>query len=64
MLYWLFSGLLTVAKLIGCNSNELKLSLSKRNMRVGKDTIVQKLTLPQVPYYENCLHFCKESKLK
>ncbi|CAF2128211.1 unnamed protein product [Brassica napus] len=40
-------SLLTVAKLIGCNSNELKLSLSKRNMRVGKDTIVQKLTLPQ-----------------
>ena len=62
MLYWLFSGLSTVAKLIGCNINELKLSLSKRNMRVGKDTIVQKLTLPQVHYYENCLHFCKESK--
>nr|VDC72088.1 unnamed protein product [Brassica rapa] len=41
------SGLSTVAKLIGCNINELKLSLSKRNMRVGKDTIVQKLTLPQ-----------------
>ncbi|KAF3606210.1 hypothetical protein DY000_02049761 [Brassica cretica] len=40
-------SLLTVAKLIGCNINELKLSLSKRNMRVGKDTIVQKLTLPQ-----------------
>ncbi|KAL0707136.1 hypothetical protein Bca4012_073562 [Brassica carinata] len=40
-------SLSTVAKLIGCNINELKLSLSKRNMRVGKDTIVQKLTLPQ-----------------
>ncbi|KAL0788222.1 hypothetical protein Bca101_004468 [Brassica carinata] len=42
-----YESLLTVAKLIGCNSNDLKLSLSKRNMRVGKDTIVQKLTLPQ-----------------
>ncbi|CAH2053262.1 unnamed protein product [Thlaspi arvense] len=40
-------SLSTVAKLIGCDINELKLSLSKRNMRVGKDTIVQKLTLPQ-----------------
>ncbi|KAF8054005.1 hypothetical protein N665_1356s0009 [Sinapis alba] len=40
-------SLSTVAKLIGCNINDLKLSLSKRNMRVGKDTIVQKLTLPQ-----------------
>ncbi|KAF8054019.1 hypothetical protein N665_1355s0004 [Sinapis alba] len=40
-------SLSTVAKLIGCNVNELKLSLSQRNMRVGKDTIVQKLTLPQ-----------------
>ncbi|CAH8328988.1 unnamed protein product [Eruca vesicaria subsp. sativa] len=40
-------SLSTVAKLIGCSINELKLSLSKRNMRVGKDTIVQKLTLPQ-----------------
>lgn len=53
-----FSGLSTVAKLIGCNINELKLSLSKRNMRVGKDTIVQKLTLPQVIYNENYYHFC------
>ncbi|AEE76313.1 myosin 1 [Arabidopsis thaliana] len=37
----------TVAKLIGCNINELTLTLSKRNMRVRNDTIVQKLTLPQ-----------------
>ncbi|VVA98280.1 unnamed protein product [Arabis nemorensis] len=40
-------SLSTVAKLIGCNINELKLTLSKRKMRVGNDTIVQKLTLPQ-----------------
>ncbi|CAH2036321.1 unnamed protein product [Thlaspi arvense] len=40
-------SLSTVAKLIGCNINELKLALSKRNMRVGNDTIVQKLTLTQ-----------------
>uniref|UniRef100_A0A1J3D8C8 Myosin-3 n=1 Tax=Noccaea caerulescens TaxID=107243 RepID=A0A1J3D8C8_NOCCA len=40
-------SLSTVAKLIGCNINELKLALSKRNMRVGNDTIVQKLTLSQ-----------------
>lgn len=45
-----FSGLSTVAKLIGCNINELKLALSKRNMRVGNDTIVQKLTLSQVGF--------------
>ncbi|XP_010463346.1 PREDICTED: myosin-3-like [Camelina sativa] len=37
----------TVAKLIGCNINDLKLALSKRNMRVNNDTIVQKLTLSQ-----------------
>ncbi|KAL1192616.1 Myosin-3 [Cardamine amara subsp. amara] len=40
-------SLLTVAKLIGCNINELMLALSKRNMRVNNDTIVQKLTLSQ-----------------
>jgi myosin heavy subunit len=40
-------SLSTVAKLIGCNINELKLALSKRNMRVNNDTIVQKLTLSQ-----------------
>jgi myosin-5 len=40
-------SLSTVAKLIGCNINELTLTLSKRNMRVRNDTIVQKLTLPQ-----------------
>ncbi|ESQ30445.1 hypothetical protein EUTSA_v10011193mg [Eutrema salsugineum] len=40
-------SLSTVAKLMGCNINELKLALSKRNMRVGNDTIVQKLTLSQ-----------------
>ncbi|KAL0409114.1 UNVERIFIED_CONTAM: Myosin-1 [Sesamum radiatum] len=40
-------GLTTVATLIGCNLEELKLALSTRNMRVGNDTIVQKLTLAQ-----------------
>jgi hypothetical protein len=52
LLHWglLFScsGLTTVAKLIGCNVGELKLALSTRKMRVGNDTIVQKLTLSQV----------------
>ncbi|KAL1197703.1 Myosin-1 [Cardamine amara subsp. amara] len=41
------ASLSTVAKLIGCNINELMLTLSTRNMRVRNDTIVQKLTLPQ-----------------
>ncbi|KAK4423286.1 Myosin-1 [Sesamum alatum] len=40
-------GLTTVATLIGCNVDELKLALSTRKMRVGNDTIVQKLTLAQ-----------------
>lgn len=40
-------GLITVAKLIGCDIGELKLALSTRKMRVGNDTIVQKLTLSQ-----------------
>ncbi|XP_061973426.1 myosin-1-like isoform X1 [Populus nigra] len=40
-------GLTTVAKLIGCNVEELKLALSTRKMRVGNDTIVQKLSLSQ-----------------
>ncbi|KAL5825982.1 hypothetical protein ACOSQ3_017817 [Xanthoceras sorbifolium] len=39
--------LITVAKLIGCNIEELKLALSTRKMRVGNDNIVQKLTLTQ-----------------
>ncbi|KAL7149705.1 hypothetical protein ABFS83_05G058600 [Erythranthe nasuta] len=40
-------GLVNVATLIECNIEELKLALSTRKMRVGNDTIVQKLTLPQ-----------------
>eukprot|EP00268_Persea_americana_P032472 TRINITY_DN3195_c0_g1_i3.p1 TRINITY_DN3195_c0_g1~~TRINITY_DN3195_c0_g1_i3.p1 ORF type:complete len:1213 (-),score=284.25 TRINITY_DN3195_c0_g1_i3:285-3923(-) len=40
-------GLNSVAKLIGCNTGELKLALSTRKMRVGNDNIVQKLTLSQ-----------------
>ena len=44
----LLSGLYNVAKLIGCDAGELKLALSTRKMRVGNDTIVQKLTQSQV----------------
>ncbi|CAN8288380.1 unnamed protein product [Cochlearia groenlandica] len=40
-------SLSSVAKLIGCEINELKLALSKRNMKVQNDIIVQKLTLSQ-----------------
>ncbi|XP_004297721.1 PREDICTED: myosin-1-like [Fragaria vesca subsp. vesca] len=40
-------GLFTVAKLVGCSLEELKLALSTRKMRVGNDNIVQKLTLSQ-----------------
>ncbi|GFP94019.1 myosin-1 [Phtheirospermum japonicum] len=40
-------GLTNVATLIECNIGELKLTLSTRKMRVGNDTIVQKLTLAQ-----------------
>ena len=47
-LHFSCSGLTTVAKLIGCNVGELKLALSTRKMRVGNDTIVQKLSLSQV----------------
>ncbi|KAG6654819.1 hypothetical protein CIPAW_05G171900 [Carya illinoinensis] len=40
-------GLYNAAKLIGCDIGELKLALSTRKMRVGSDSIVQKLTLSQ-----------------
>ncbi|GMP92319.1 hypothetical protein CsSME_00042593 [Camellia sinensis var. sinensis] len=40
-------GLTTVANLIECTVAELKLALSTRKMRVGNDTIVQKLTQSQ-----------------
>lgn len=40
-------GLIDVARLIGCDVGELKLTLSTRKMRVGNDNIVQKLTLSQ-----------------
>ncbi|XP_044489475.1 myosin-1-like [Mangifera indica] len=40
-------ALISVAKLIGCNIEDLNLALSTRKMRVGNDTIVQKLTLSQ-----------------
>ena len=42
------SGLINVAKLIGCDTADLNLALSTRKMRVGNDNIVQKLTLSQV----------------
>ncbi|KAK7407806.1 hypothetical protein VNO78_09906 [Psophocarpus tetragonolobus] len=40
-------GLFHVAKLIGCDVEDLKLTLSTRKMKVGNDNIVQKLTLSQ-----------------
>ncbi|KAG5521654.1 hypothetical protein RHGRI_034024 [Rhododendron griersonianum] len=40
-------GLTTVAKLIGCTMVELKQALSTRKMRIGNDTIIQKLTQSQ-----------------
>ncbi|KAF1878464.1 hypothetical protein Lal_00047133 [Lupinus albus] len=40
-------GLLSTAKLIGCDIEDLKLTLSTRKMKVGNDNIVQKLTLTQ-----------------
>ncbi|XVE66410.1 hypothetical protein DITRI_Ditri08aG0078000 [Diplodiscus trichospermus] len=40
-------SLINVAKLIGCNTEDLNLALSTRKMRVGNDNIVQKLTLSQ-----------------
>ncbi|KAI8527772.1 hypothetical protein RHMOL_Rhmol12G0100500 [Rhododendron molle] len=40
-------GLTTVAKLIGCTVVELKQALSTRKMRIGNDTIIQKLTQSQ-----------------
>ncbi|KAK7308314.1 hypothetical protein VNO77_41916 [Canavalia gladiata] len=40
-------GLFRVAKLIGCDIEDLKLALSTRKMKVGNDNIVQKLTLSQ-----------------
>ncbi|KAI5436291.1 hypothetical protein KIW84_022674 [Lathyrus oleraceus] len=36
-----------VAELIGCDLKDLKLTLSTRNVKVGNDKIVQKLTLSQ-----------------
>ncbi|XWS39612.1 hypothetical protein CRYUN_Cryun18bG0069700 [Craigia yunnanensis] len=40
-------SLTNVAKLIGCDTVDLNLTLSTRKMRVGNDNIVQKLTLSQ-----------------
>ncbi|XP_073040750.1 myosin-1-like isoform X1 [Primulina eburnea] len=40
-------GLINVSTMIKCVVEELKLALSTRKMRVGNDTIIQKLTLAQ-----------------
>ncbi|XP_030508063.1 myosin-1 isoform X2 [Cannabis sativa] len=40
-------SLITVADLIGCDVEELKLALSTRKMKVGNDNIIQKLNLSQ-----------------
>ncbi|KAJ0250323.1 Myosin-3 [Hirschfeldia incana] len=40
-------SLSTVARLIGCNIDDLKLALSKRNIKIRNETFVQKLTLSQ-----------------
>ncbi|KAK4750301.1 hypothetical protein SAY87_027750 [Trapa incisa] len=40
-------SLTTVAKLLGCSCEQINLALSTRKMRVGNDTIVQKLTFSQ-----------------
>ncbi|KAI3734237.1 hypothetical protein L6452_13702 [Arctium lappa] len=40
-------ALLSVAKLLGCEAEQLKLALSTRKMTVGKENIIQKLTLAQ-----------------
>lgn len=53
-----FSGLFNVAKLIGCGVDELKLALSTRKMRVGNDSIVQKLTLSQVRNLSKRVNTC------
>jgi len=48
LIFSIIIGSQNVAKLIRCDIKDLKLALSTRNMRVGNDNIVQKLTLPQV----------------
>ncbi|XP_024991696.1 myosin-1-like [Cynara cardunculus var. scolymus] len=40
-------ALLTVAKLLGCGAEQLQLALSTRKMTVGREKIIQKLTLAQ-----------------
>ncbi|XLT74265.1 hypothetical protein HN873_030691, partial [Arachis hypogaea] len=40
-------GLFSVAKLIGCDIEDLKFTLTTRKMKVGNDNIVQKLKLSQ-----------------
>eukprot|EP00268_Persea_americana_P033900 TRINITY_DN33547_c0_g1_i3.p1 TRINITY_DN33547_c0_g1~~TRINITY_DN33547_c0_g1_i3.p1 ORF type:complete len:1225 (-),score=304.05 TRINITY_DN33547_c0_g1_i3:415-4089(-) len=40
-------GVISAAKLMGCDVQDLMLALSTRSIRAGNDNIVQKLTLPQ-----------------
>lgn len=54
----LLVGLFTVAKLIGCEIEDLKLTFSTRKMKVGNDNIVQKLTLSQVNDYDANIYLC------
>lgn len=56
MLASFVSALLNVAKLLGCNAEELKMALSTRKMRVGNDNIVQKLTVSQVSVLQNAIN--------
>jgi len=46
-----FTGLATAAKLLGCTSNQLVTAMSTRKIRAGNDSIIKKLTLPQVCNY-------------
>lgn len=44
----LMTALQSVANLLGCEAEQLQIALSTRNLTVGSENIVQKLTLAQV----------------